>query len=252
MKALSGITLLLWIACAQAATPPRSAESTFAMRAFVTDGKCAPSRLTQCVTGRLRKGQEIFLLDHRQSAVCRSRALDSFMSGFQASDDFALTQVDTAACPGMAFNVAVAAPAQPAYRLITAAEIAPRDIAAKIDAAVRAGYRKITPASTEHPSQLSPKAPDIFRLPAQHAGAYIAVYQNEKIPGDQTHVLYANGQLKLIHPSANIRSIFMLDKRAFIHYTFDCKIGCGWRGDIIIEFSGEDFHTLMFDDSGSA
>jgi hypothetical protein len=237
---------------AAAASPPRSAEGAFAVRAFVTDGKCAASRLTQCVLGRMRKGQELYLLDPRQSAVCRSRTLDTFMAGSLASDDFALTLIDTSACPGMGFGVAVVAPARSDYGLIAAPELAPRDVAAKIEAAIRSGYPGIAPASTEHPSQLAARPPEVFRLPAQAPGTYIAVYNNAKIPGDHTHVLYSNGRLKLIHPAANIRSIFTLDKRTYIHYAFDCKIGCGWRGDIIIEFTGDDFQTLLFDDAGSA
>jgi len=47
-------------------------------------------------------------------------------------------------------------------------------------------------------------------------------------------------------------SLMVCSHAPLSYYAFDCKIGCGWRGDIIIEFTGDDFQTLLFDDAGSA
>jgi len=107
--------------------------------------------------------------------------------------------------------------------------------AREIDVRIRRQSIGLKPTSVEHEFALSSAKPEIFQLPAMGKNSYVAVYQNAVTPGDQVHFLYSNGSVKLIHSAATIKSIFSLDGKSYIHYSFTCRAGCGFHGDLIVE-----------------
>ncbi len=234
------------------APPPRSGEDLFLVRYAENTGRCATSPASACVIGRMPTGMTVYLLDPAKPAICESRVHNVYMAGFQIGDDFPLMHMDTKPCPSFPFQLVINPAGKPSYQPITKPASAAKDVAAKIDKAVRGEIKRIVPPSTEHPVVLSTKPPRVFRLPGQATTTFIGIYENAKIPGDQTHVLYANGRVKLIHPAANIQSMFVLDQRSYIYYAFSCKLGCGWAGNVVVEFSADDLKTVLLDDSGSA
>ncbi len=213
---------------------------------------CSRKGLGRCILGTVKAGQPIQLLSSNSSQTCLARAIKSFpFESDSPSDSFPLTQIDLSLCPNFDFELAVLGDNQLNYMRLEKLPMPSASVAREVDTRIRRDAGGVKPSSAEHQFALAPTTPELFRLPAMGSDQYVAVYQNAMTPGDQVHFLYSNGKVKLIHSAATIASVFSLNGKSFIHYSFTCRVGCGWGGEIVFEFSKDSFEMVMFDDSTS-
>lgn len=234
------------------AEPVTSGTGEFAVSFDVVEKRCARSGSGQCVLGKLPSKQPLFLLGSQDSTTCLARAKTSFESQWD-SGSFPLTYVDTTPCPKFRFKLAVKAKTDLPYRLLKPESLPSptSEVQREIETSIRRAAPKINPSGPEHLLALSAARPLIFRFPSMDRDTYIAVFESSETPGDQAHFLYARGNVKLIHSAASISSVFSLGNRHFIHYTFTCRVGCGYGGDFVVQFPEAGFRVEMFDASGS-
>jgi hypothetical protein len=248
----SFLALLLVIPQAYA-EPVSSGKDIFALS---FDGgnwkKCPGSGAVRCVLGKVENKQPLLLLGWKNSTTCLVRTKRSFESEWD-SGSFPLTFIDTKACPKFSFILAAKVTPQQPYRLLKAESLPspPPATQREIEQTVRRVAPKFEPSNPQHLLALMPAKPVIFRLPSMESDTYIAVFENSETPGDQVHFLYTNGTVKLIHSAASISSIFSLGNEYYVHYSFTCRVGCGFGGDFVVQFSKADFQLKMFDASTS-
>lgn len=225
-----------------------SSEEIFAVISGCRDG----NKNNKCVVGKLPIGTNVFLLGEERPEICEAKVEKSFPAEFEVGDDFFLSKLNLGRCQNFHFNLAVVKSKLRSYKLIKPSLVQEKAVIAKIDGDIRQQQYSIeSKGGMQHPWQLPEDNPKILKLPNQPAETFIVIYKNAAPSGDKTHMLYSSGKIKLIHGAATIKGIFSLNNSYFIHYKFTCKIGCGWNGEFIIEFSGKDFKMVMFDDSGS-
>lgn len=213
--------------------------------------ECGRQGVGRCVIGTLKPAQTIQLLSSKGSGTCLVQAKKSFPSNWD-SGSFPLTQIDLSACPDFIFDLAVLTDRQIVYEPIDASRAPSASLAKEIDTQIRQSAQGFKPTSDEHQFSLASAIPEFRQLPSMGSGDYIAIYQNAVTPGDQVHFLYSNGKVQLIHSAATIKSIFGIDGKYFIHYSFTCRVGCGYQGDVIFKFSNDAFEMVMLDDSMSS
>ena len=227
---------------------PGSSEGVFAVPSGCRD----KNKNNKCVIGKLPVGTSVFLLGEKRSEICEAKIEKSFPAEFEVGDDFFLSKLNLGRCQNFHFNLAVVKSKPYSYKLIKPSDVRDEAVITKIDRAIRQQRYSIeSNGGIQHPWQLPEDNPKILKLPNQPAETFIVIYKNAAPSGDEIHMLYSSGKIKLIHGAATIKGFFSLNNRYFIHYKFTCQIGCGWRGEFIIEFSGKDFKMVMFDDSGS-
>ncbi|MBI4937173.1 MAG: hypothetical protein HY846_02980 [Nitrosomonadales bacterium] len=233
-----------------AAEAPSSGEGMFALFFNYTSNQdlpyCPRTGLSRCVLGTLKRGQTIKLLSSKSSSTCLAHAIESFPSNWD-SGSFPLTKINLTSCSDFTFDLAALTNGQTVYELLGSFPAPSASKASEIDVHIRLKASGVKPTSDEHQFVLTMEKPELFRLPNMKSDSYIAVYQNSVTPGDQVHFLYSNGQVQLIHSAATIKSIFSLGDNYFIHYSFTCRVGCGYGGDIVIKFSTDSFERVMFD-----
>lgn len=212
---------------------------------------CPRTGVRRCIIGTLKADQSIQLLSSKDSSSCIAHAIKSFPSNWDTGS-FPLTQIELKACPRFTFDLAAMTSNEVTYERLTSLPVPSASKTREIDEHIRRQANGFKPTSFEHQFSLSSAKPEVFQLPNTGRNSYVAVYQNAVTPGDQVHFLYSNGGVKLIHSAASIKSIFSYGDKSIIHYSFTCRAGCGYHGDIVIEFSSDSFKEVMFDDSTSS
>lgn len=232
------------------AVPHSSGDGRFAVG--FDGGDCPSHGAKRCVLGRLPKNSQWQLLGAKSSTACHVHAVRSFESEWD-SGSFPLTFITLKTCPSFTFKLAVKASKLIPYSILSPASLpAPTDVLRhKIDALIREQAPSIQSSSFQHQLVLSDLPPRIFRFPNMDRETYIVVYENAETLGDQVHFLYTHGTIRLIHSAASISSVFKLGQQYFIHYTFTCRIGCGWWGDLIFKFNKDSFDLELSDASTS-
>jgi hypothetical protein len=243
------VLALLWAVPQVFAEPASSGGGAFAV-SFDPENwrKCPRSGPVRCLLGKVPSNQSWLLLGAQNSATCLVRAKMSFESEWEAGS-FALTQIDTKACPSFRFELAVRGVPQRSYQWLKQDTLptASPQMQRQIERSVRAAVPKIPSSGPEHMLGLTLAKPQIFRFPSMAPNTYIAVFENSNTPGDQVHFLYSPSGVKLVHSAASIVSIFSLGNRHYIHYKFTCRIGCGYVGDLVVQFPENGFRVEMFD-----
>lgn len=251
---LIALCCILSIPCSATETPS-SGEGTFALFFNYLSNSdlpdCPRTGLRRCIIGTLKHNRSIQLLSSKNSSSCIAHAIKSFPSNWDTGS-FPLTQIDLTACSGFTFDLAAMANNEVAYERLSSLQAPSVPTKKAIDVHIRQQANGFKPTSDEHQFALSAAKPELFQLPNMGSNSYIAVYQNAATPGDQVHFLYSNGRVKLIHSAATIKSIFSFGGKYFIHYSFTCRVGCGYHGDIVIKFSNDGFERVMFDTSTSS
>jgi len=212
---------------------------------------CPRSGAMRCVLGAIKPNETLYLLSSKNSDVCLAKTEKSFQSEWD-SGSFPLTKINLSSCPNQSFEVAFKNKAVPTYKKLAGLPSPSALMADKIDTGIRKKSSSFEPSSPVHQFQLSSEKPRIIRLPNTNKDVYIAIYENSITPGDQVHFFYTTNKIKLIHSASNIKTIFSLNNETYIHYSYTCRIGCGFGGDIIIKFSNSDFKTVLFDASTSS
>lgn len=243
------VFLLLYISsCAalasDSATPSRSGGGLFALRS------CAPE--LPCVYGQLQQGATLYLLGIDSSRTCPARASKTFMADFEAGDDFPLTKLHLGECTDISWRLAFTGTKHPTYKILKTHFVPEAHTAREIERLIRLRAQDLEKVGGEHPIKLSSKAPKVLSLPSQAKNTYLVSFDNDSGAKDPTHFLFAQGRIELIHGAAKLISSFTLNGNTYVHFEFGCKIGCGWRGDFVVQFSGTQFRTVMFEDAGSA
>lgn len=226
--------------------------SEFSLRAFCPgDNPKQPSR--RCLIGEIPNGTKVILLGSQGSETCVSAVIESKESINEVlGTRIPIAVLDPKSCFDFRFSLAhFNSNATGSYRRIYLPEITDGPLVAKVNAAVRAKASLIETRDGEHRTALSDTLPTVYAIPAKPE-VYIAVYQNALIPGDETHVLYANGVVSKIHGAAKIVSVFALGEHTFVHYAFTCNLGCGYRGDFVVEIGDNGFSQVFYDSSWSA
>jgi hypothetical protein len=194
----------------------------------------------------------MLLLSSENSNTCVSPVIDSteyLNEGSGQSVPIAI--LDPKRCPNFKFSLAHVDPnLGGSYKRISLPRVEKEPEIRKVNQAVRANIDSIETRDGAHRTALSQTPPVLYAIPGK-PDVYIAVFQNTLIPGDETHVLYAKGIVSKIHGAANTAAAFTLANRVFVHYTFTCNIGCGYRGDFIVEISERGASVVFFDDSSS-
>lgn len=250
------LILTLALAASQVfAEPASSGVGPFVLRFDYGGGnwkKCPRSGPVQCVLGAVQSKEPLLLLGSQSSTTCFASTNHNFESDWD-SGSFPLTSIDLKDCMGFRFELAFKSRANIPYRLLKHESLRspPIERQREIETAIRRAIPKIEPSGSEHPLGLAPAKPRIFRLPSMDRDSYIAVFENSEIPGDQVHFQYDRGAVKLIHSAAAISSVFSLGNKYFIHYKFTCRLGCGYWGDLVVQFPKSGFLVEMFDASTS-
>ncbi len=252
------VVIALWgalsVPCLVAAEAPSSGEGMFAIffdYMSVRDlSYCPRTGPARCILGTLKPGQKINLLSSNNSRNCLSHAIKSFPYPGESSS-FSLTKIDLTSCPDFTFDLAAITTDKSSYKRLGTLPSPSEFKSIEIDDHIRLRANSFKPTSNEHKFALASDKPELFRLPSMRDDSYIVVYQNSLTPGDQVHFLYSKGQVHLGHSAATIKSIFSLGEKYFIHYSFTCRIGCGYQGNVVVNFLTDRFEIVMFDASTS-
>lgn len=212
---------------------------------------CPRVGAVRCVLGSISPHEKIYLLSSVNSDICLAKTIQSFESGWD-NGSFPLTKINLSRCPNLSFSIALKSKIAPAYKRLENLVSPSVSVASEIDKNIREQSSSFSPSVSEHQFQLSPEMPKIIHLPNMAADVYVVIYQNSITPGDQVHFLYAPNKVKLIHAAASIKNIFALGDVSYIHYSFTCRVGCGYGGNVIVKFSMKDFETVLFDTSTSS
>lgn len=226
--------------------------SEFSLRTFCGRSDAGRSNRA-CVIGQIPKGTKVLLLGNEGSETCVSSVTERMSIENEAlGQEIPISIIDPETCSDFRFSLTHSNPSLArSYRHISLGRVEDISITRKVNAAVRVKSSLIEATGGEHRTVLSNELPVLYGIPAK-PDFYIAVFQNDLIPGDETHVLYARGVVSKIHGAARIILAFALADRIFVYYKFTCNIGCGYRGDFIVEITDEGAKVVFFDASWSA
>ncbi len=219
---------------------------------FALQSSCASDGSYFCVIGNVPVGKAVILLGKIESRICKTSSVaNEVLVNEGSGKEINITRVSAIPCKGFKFDLAYVSEKNINYRVEELPEVKDAKLAQRIDESIRDQRETIETTSGEHPIKLGADHAKIVAFPGQHRESYLAIFENISPAKDEVHVFYSNGRAEVIHGAAKIASVFRIDKKTFLHYRFNCHIGCGWRGDFVIEIGESTFKSIFFDDSSS-
>jgi len=226
------------------AKEPGSGEGLFAVRS------CEPNNAF--VVGQLPQTTPLYLLGTDASQTCRAFATKITTEDLEAGHHFSFTGLRIGKCPNNSWRLAyIHGEKPPRYKLIKNHSIPSVVESQEVERQIRLRAQDFEKDDGEHPIKLSLGPPRIFSLPSQAKNVYLVSFDNLSGAKDPTFFFFSQGRIELIHGAAKLVSTFTLSDETYGHFQFSCRVGCGWHGDFVVQFSETTFHVVMFEDAGS-
>jgi hypothetical protein len=233
---------------------PKSGEGIFA----VAHHSCGDSESEtakpkpSCVVGTLPSDKKAFILGQSSSQTCQSKIGETIQIDHPiAGGHYAVTRIETGQCKNLPFQLVFLGNSRPQYRVFPPSLVRVTNPGPAVLKSLRDQITRLESDVGELRFKLSSNPPLLFRFPSQAQDTFIASFLNTAESEDPTHVFYSKGHAELILGAAELVSVFSLNGRSFVHYKFSCKVGCGFHGNIVVEFSGTTFRFVMVETAGS-